>query len=111
MPAVPSCPVEAAFTVIGGKWKAGILFRLAGGPLRPAEMLRAMPWISERVLMRQLADLVAAGILVRRQVRARPLVVEYALTAHGETLRPLLAMIGTWGASHRQHAETITVIR
>ncbi len=105
MPPVPDCPVEATFTVIGGKWKAGILFRLAEGPQRPAALLRSMPWISERVLTRQLAELAASGVVARRQVRARPLVVEYGLTAHGETLRPLLSMIGTWGENHRQAAE------
>jgi DNA-binding HxlR family transcriptional regulator len=100
-----ACAVESAVRVIGGKWKSGILFRLAEGAQRPSGLLRQMPWISEKVLQRQLRELEAEGIVTRRTIRASPPHVEYTLTPHGETLRPLLAAIGTWGAQHRDRAE------
>jgi DNA-binding HxlR family transcriptional regulator len=96
-----ACPVESALSVIGGKWKTGILFRLQDGPKRLSELRREMTWISEKVLVRQLQDLVAEGVVSRHDFGTRPPRVEYRLTAYGETLRPVLAAIGGWGARHR----------
>ena len=96
-----ACPVESALSVIGGKWKTGILFRLQDGPKRLSELRREMTWISEKVLIRQLHDLVAQGVVIRHDFQTRPPRVEYRLTAYGETLRPVLAAIGGWGALHR----------
>ena len=39
------CPIKAAVSVIGGKWKTGILYRLAERPYRFGELNRAMSWI------------------------------------------------------------------
>jgi DNA-binding HxlR family transcriptional regulator len=91
------CPVETAITIIGGKWKNGILFRLIDGPQRFGALGRQMPWMSDKVLSRQLKELVAAGVVERRDFGTSPPHVEYALSAHGQSLRPLLTMIG------RQH--------
>jgi DNA-binding HxlR family transcriptional regulator len=101
MPETLSCPVESAITVIGGKWKSGILFRLQDGPKRLSQLRREMPWITEKVLIRQLKELVLAGVVVRDDRRTMPPYVDYRLTPHGETLRPLLAAIGDWGTRHR----------
>jgi DNA-binding HxlR family transcriptional regulator len=95
-----SCPVQSAISVIGGKWKSGILFRLANGPQRFGALGRQMPWMSDKVLSRQLKELIAAGVVARHDFHTSPPHVEYALTAHGETLRPLLGMIGDWGTLH-----------
>jgi DNA-binding HxlR family transcriptional regulator len=94
------CVVQTAVDVVGGKWKPGILFRLQGRTIRLADMAREMPWISERVLIRQLRELEAAGIVARTDHGTRPPRVEYGLTEYGETLRPLLAEMGRWGAGH-----------
>lgn len=95
-----SCPVQAAVEAVGGKWKPGILHRLQDGRLRLSEMRRQMPWISERVLIRQLQELVAAGLVDRRDHGTMPPRTDYGLTPHGETLRPLLAEMGRWGEAH-----------
>jgi DNA-binding HxlR family transcriptional regulator len=100
-----TCPVQAAFSVVGGKWKAGILFRLRGGSRRLGQLKRDMPWISEAVLIRQLKELVAAGIVVRQDFKVMPLHVEYRLTDYGRTLEPLLSEIGAWGQGHIRHME------
>jgi DNA-binding HxlR family transcriptional regulator len=96
-----ACPVESALSVIGGKWKTGILFRLQDGPKRLSEIRREMTWISEKVLIRQLQDLVTEGVVIRHDFGTRPPRVEYRLTPHRETLGPLLSAIGDWGARHR----------
>ena len=94
------CPVQTAVGIVGGKWKAGILFRLQGRTLRLSELLREMPWISERVLIRQLKDLVAVGVVHRRDHRTVPPRVDYSLTDYGRTLEPILRAVGDWGERH-----------
>jgi DNA-binding HxlR family transcriptional regulator len=94
------CPVQTAIGIVGGKWKAGILFRLQGGPLRLSQLLREMPWISERVLIRQLKELVEVGVVSRHDHRVIPPRVDYRLTDYGQTLAPILAAIGSWGQAH-----------
>jgi DNA-binding HxlR family transcriptional regulator len=95
-----NCPVEAALDVIGGKWKVLILCRLRQGVLRFGELRRLVPGVSERVLTQQLRELERDGV-VRRTVYAEvPPRVEYALTAFGETLKPVLAMLYRWGETH-----------
>lgn len=94
------CPVQAAVEAVGGKWKPGILFRLQAGRLRLSEMRRQMPWISERVLIRQLKELVADGLVTRVDHGTVPPRTDYGLSPHGETLRPLLAEMGRWGTLH-----------
>jgi DNA-binding HxlR family transcriptional regulator len=96
----PGCPMEAASRVFGGKWKPAILFRLAERPYRFGELKKSMPWISERVLIRQLKELVADGVVARTDHREVPPRVDYALTDHGRTLAPLLKTMAAWGATH-----------
>ena len=98
--AMQRCVVQTAVDVVGGKWKPGILYRLQGQTIRFADLVRQMPWISERVLIRQLRELEADGIVARIDHGTRPPRVEYRLTEYGETLRPLLAEMGRWGAGH-----------
>lgn len=94
------CPVQTAIGIVGGKWKAGILFRLQRGPMRLSELLRQMPWISERVLIRQLKELVEVGVVHRHDYRMVPPRVDYTLTDYGRTLGPILAAVGDWGQRH-----------
>jgi len=95
-----TCPVQTAVTVIGGKWKPGIVFRLQEGTFRFGELKRQMPWISERVLIRQLKELEADGVVFRRDYQEVPPRVEYSLSDYGQTLRPVLQEIAAWGAAH-----------
>jgi DNA-binding HxlR family transcriptional regulator len=95
------CPVEATLAVIGGKWKAVLVFYMKrGGAHRFAELRRKTTGISERVLTRQLRELEADGI-VRREVFAEvPARVEYSLTDYGESLGPVTEAMCAWGKTH-----------
>lgn len=96
------CPVEAALDVVGGKWKPLILFRLSGGTLRFAELQRAMPAVTQRMLTLQLRELERDG-LVRRVVHAEvPPRVEYSITDAAQGLMPILATLGEWAVAHRE---------
>lgn len=101
------CPVEATLDVIGGKWKPLILWWLAQRTHRFAELRRAIPGITERMLTRQLRELEAAGIVQRRVYATVPPKVEYSLSAYGRTLRPALAAICQWGAVHMKRTGAV----
>jgi DNA-binding HxlR family transcriptional regulator len=98
----PGCPVEATLELIGGKWKGLVLYHLLQGTLRFNEMRRKLPNVTQRMLTRQLRELESAGLLVRTVHAEVPPRVEYALTAEGETLRPVILALREWGRSYLQ---------
>lgn len=96
------CPIESALEAIGGKWKCVILWHLRAGSFRTSELRRAIPRISEKMLIQQLRDL-EADALVRRDVFEQvPPRVEYSLTDHARALQPALDALCAWGASHER---------
>ena len=96
------CSVEATLTVIGGKWKGTILYRLhTDGVLRFNEIRRILPAVSQRTLTAQLRALEADGIIERTVYAEVPPRVEYRLSAYGQTLAPVLAALKTWGDRHK----------
>ncbi len=95
------CPVTAALTVIGGKWKPVILFQLREGPLRFGALRRVVPGVTQKMLTQQLRDLERDGIVDRKVHLVVPPNVEYSLSTYGRTLRPLLASMCEWGTKHR----------
>lgn len=90
------CPIELALDVMGGKWKAVILYRLQDRVVRFTALKRELCRITQRTLTQQLREMEADG-LVRRQVYAEvPPRVEYALTRRGESLLPALDALRAW---------------
>lgn len=94
------CPVEAALDVIGGKWKAVILFRLLEGTKRFNELRRLLPKVTQRMLTNQLRELEHDGIVHREVYAQVPPKVEYSLTDFGRTLEPVLLSLKSWGEDH-----------
>ncbi len=94
------CPVEATLGVIGGKWKALILFWLRDEVCRFGELRRKIPDISERMLTQQLRELEGDGIVIRKVYAAVPPRVESSLTSYGRTLRPITDLMRAWGKKH-----------
>ncbi|PZR90470.1 MAG: transcriptional regulator [Hyphomicrobiales bacterium] len=93
----PSCSF-----VIGGKWKALILFWLRDQVCQFGELRRKIPHISERMLTQQLRELEQDGIVHRKVHPVVPPRVEYSLTPYGRTLRPITDMMCKWGTKHLQ---------
>ena len=104
----PLCPLTVAAGAIGGKWKLIILWWLKDGPRHFGELRRLMPRITHKVLSQQLRELQGDG-LIHRDVQDDALRhVQYSLTPHGETVRPLLESIRGWGMDHARQLERST---
>jgi DNA-binding HxlR family transcriptional regulator len=84
------CEVERLLAVIAGKWKVLILRQLFHGARRHAQLCKALPGISQKVLTAQLRELELDGVLERRDFGTKRPHVEYTLTAFGERLRELI---------------------
>ncbi|WP_207620990.1 winged helix-turn-helix transcriptional regulator [Streptosporangium minutum] len=102
-----TCGLDAAIAVMGGKWKGLILFTLQDGPLRFGELRRAVPGISERVLILQLREMETTGLLHREMYHQVPPKVEYSLTEFGHSLNSAMAPLGEWGEEHIERIEVI----
>jgi DNA-binding HxlR family transcriptional regulator len=95
-------------SVIDGRWKGTILWRLSEGPMRTSELRRSIPGITERMLIRHLHELVQDGILTRRQTKQMPPCVWYSISPYGLTLVPVLEIICTWGRKHLEQRSGCT---
>ena len=98
-----NCPAEMTLSLIGGKWKAILLYNMRKGPRRFGDLKRHSPGISPATLTKELGDLEKAGIVARRLVgRDRLAGVEYSLTEKGESLKPVLYGLVRWGLAHQK---------
>jgi DNA-binding HxlR family transcriptional regulator len=98
--------VEEALKVLEGRWKLVILFHLFGGKvLRFSDLKRAIPAISEKMLIQQLRQMESDAI-VRRVVHHQvPPKVEYSLTTWGQALCPALDALLKWAALREDLSE------
>ena len=99
---ISPCPIDAMLSVVDGRWKGTILWRLTSGPMRTSEQRRSIPEMTERMLIRHLQELVRDGILIRHQQNSQPPCVRYSISKYGSTLVPVLETICAWGRTHMQ---------
>ena len=91
--------VEEALKILEGRWKLVILFHLFGGKvLRFSDLERAIPAISQKMLIQQLRQMEADGIVRRIVHHQVPPKVEYCLTKWGQALCPSLDALLKWAA-------------
>jgi DNA-binding HxlR family transcriptional regulator len=91
------CPVHEGLKVIGGKWSLQIIFQIGTEKRRFGEMKRLIPEISEKMLIQELKNLVAYGILNRKAYKEIPPRVEYSLTEYGYKVLPIIDQIEAFG--------------
>jgi len=91
------CGLDAAIDVVGGRWKALILWALHAEPLRFGELKRKVSGISEKMLIQALRELEADEIVHREVFHEIPPKVEYSLTELGQRLNTALLPLGDWG--------------
>lgn len=93
----PACSVEAAISLIDGKWKAVILYHLLDGPIRFNALRRMAGDITQRMLTNQLRELEADGLIHREVFAQVPPRVDYSLSDRGRTLSPIILALKDWG--------------
>lgn len=97
-----TCGLVPALNVIGGKWKALILWEMHSQPRRFGELKRRVPGISEKMLIQALRELEADGVVHREVFHEIPPRVEYSVTEFGTTLNAALEPLCRWGEQHME---------
>ena len=93
---VSACPVTYVMNKIGSHWKPIIIFQLMSGPKRYSELRRAIPEITEKMLIQHLKQLQADNLINRKAAAVVPPVVIYSLTQSGLLLTPILDSMVEW---------------
>ncbi|MHC6175409.1 winged helix-turn-helix transcriptional regulator [Glutamicibacter endophyticus] len=100
------CGIDAALDVVSGKWKGLVLWELqAHGIRRFAELRRALPGVSEKMLTQHLRQMEEDGLINRNVYAEVPPRVEYSLTETGSSLNDALGPLGEWGRARIQREE------
>ncbi len=94
------CPIEASLSLIQGKWKVVIMFRLMDEPKRFNELSRLLPQVTQRMLTNQLRELERDGLVYREAFPQIPPKVEYSLTKLADSLLPIMLDLKDWGKTH-----------
>ena len=103
-------PVAATLNLIGGKYKALILWSLSDGQRRFSELRKLVEGATPKMLTQQLRELEAEKLINRKVFPVVPPKVEYSLTEMGRSLMPILTAMRDWGADYlrRNDAEPNT---
>ena len=102
-----NCSMELTLALIGGKWKALILWHLGEKTLRYSEMRRLIPNVTPKMLTQQLRELEDVGLVERFIYTQIPPKVEYSLTSAGQSLIPILDTMCKWGQAYANDYEQI----
>jgi len=95
----PAAGLTRTLAVIGGKWTVQIVDALLGGTRRFGTLQHALGGVSPKMLIARLRDLEQQGFVTRTMYPEIPPHVEYALTAKGRTLKPIIDAMEAWGAT------------
>ena len=99
---LPECPVATTVQLIGSKWKLLILLNLLQRPWRFNELKRSLDGISQKVLTDSLRSMEEDGLITRTVYPEVPPHVEYALSETGESMRPILMAMQSWGTNYKK---------
>ncbi len=99
---LPECPVATTVSLIGSKWKLLIMRNLLGRPWRFNELQKSIDGISQKALTEALRSMEADGIVVRKAYPEVPPRVEYSLTELGESMRPIIKSMESWGVTYKE---------
>ena len=94
------CPVSATLDLIGGKYKALILWNLAEQKMRFSQLSKMIPKATPKMLTQQLREMEAQNLILRQVFPVVPPKVEYSLTNLGKSLLPVLIAMRDWGAEY-----------
>jgi DNA-binding HxlR family transcriptional regulator len=92
-----TCTLKDVLDIIGGKWAMPIIYILSKGKMRFKELERTVEGINTRMLVKELKNMEANGIVTREVFATVPPTVEYSLTVKGEKLLPSIVSLHQWG--------------
>jgi len=92
-----TCTLKEVLDIIGGKWAMPIIYNLSKGKMRFKELERTVEGINTRMLVKELKNMEANGIITREVFATVPPTVEYTLTNKGEKLLPSIVSLHNWG--------------
>ena len=95
-----NCPVSATLNLVGGKYKALILWHLAEKKLRFSQLNKLIPGATAKMLTQQLREMETQNLIHREVYPVVPPKVEYSLTDLGVSLMPVLVAMRNWGADY-----------
>ncbi len=99
-----NCPVEATIQLIGGKYKAVILWHLMDkNVLRYSELHKLVPKATDKMLAQQLRELEKDRLINRKVYPVVPPKTEYSLTDFGKSLTPILDELCNWGKNYLEN--------
>lgn len=98
-----ACALVLVQSLIGGKWKLRILWHIQAGHNRFSTLKRNMPEISEKVLAEQLQDLIDNGLIRRKMVSDKPLIVEYSISEQWPQLPRLTEELCGFAREYASH--------
>lgn len=102
----PEAGITRVFAMLGKRWTGLIIAALMNGPGHFAELRRAVPGISERMLSDRLSELGSLNLVAREVDAGPPLRVAYRLTEAGLALRPAMVELTRWADSHLPESAT-----
>lgn len=102
---LPECPVAMTVSLIGSKWKLLIMRNLLSRPWRFNELQKSIDGISQKALTEALRSMEADGIVNRTVFPEVPTRVEYSLTELGESMRPIIQSMESWGLAYREQRQ------
>ncbi len=94
------CSIDVTLAVVGGKWKASILWHLAQETMRFSELQRQFSETTRKMLTQQLRELERDGLVHREVYPQVPPKVEYSLTEKGKSIMPILDLMCEWGRAY-----------
>ena len=100
-----NCPVQTTLELIGGKYKALILWHLSRGKLRYSQLRDHLAGITPKMLTQQLRDLESQSLIHREVYPIVPPKVEYSLTELGNSLMPVLLAMRDWGSDYLRQSQ------
>ena len=95
-----TCSLREVLDIIGGKWAMPIIYILSKGKMRFKELERTVEGINTRMLVKELKNMEANGVITREVFATVPPTVEYTLTSKGEKLLPSIVSLHNWGKEY-----------
>ncbi|WP_339865626.1 helix-turn-helix domain-containing protein [Paremcibacter congregatus] len=90
------CPIERGMRILGGKWKASILWHLKDEPVRFNELTRQLDGASKKMINQRLTEMERQGLVIRTVLKEKPIAVSYRISTEGRSALHILEALKEW---------------